>query len=306
MWHPHLKRNWINEKDFHIVPTKSGGFPVFLQVNKENSFLTNDSNAKQKMQCSCKFVKLDDPISEPKTGIGKYKKRLKVNEIDQNSKLSLPNEFNNRKLEKDKLERRIKFPSIRNSDNENFDKLRMKQTEDNNSSNERTNIDDITNEPYRKKWPFTDSNFSNLSSTSEFSNNGNKLSNSEYPSGPEYENSFKKFESYENLSENINNNQDVKSLLNYLRMNSLILKNIENMLLNSRSKQIHNDYYTNFPISENSFPNSYLPTMTPENNNRGQNNFISPQLFNGFQYPVERKSQNSDLLQLAAKLLGNR
>ena len=71
MWHPHLKRYWIDETSFNIIDTKKyskENFPIFLEVKnaiqekKEENFLGSKTFLPQfisnnRMNCFCKFIK---------------------------------------------------------------------------------------------------------------------------------------------------------------------------------------------------------------------------------------------------------
>ena len=65
MWHPHLKRDWIDNKNFKIINSRKiidPKFQIFLQIEsetKEKNFLSNQviKPLDKKMKCNCKFIK---------------------------------------------------------------------------------------------------------------------------------------------------------------------------------------------------------------------------------------------------------
>lgn len=57
MWHPHLKRNWINDKEFVMEDRHWKEYPLslsLLQVD-QSEFLKEPNNPK--LQCQCRFIK---------------------------------------------------------------------------------------------------------------------------------------------------------------------------------------------------------------------------------------------------------
>jgi hypothetical protein len=61
LWHPHLKRNWLNENMFEIVDSRSKVFSTsFIQLS--SSFLQQEQD--NKMHCGCKFIKHENAVPD--------------------------------------------------------------------------------------------------------------------------------------------------------------------------------------------------------------------------------------------------
>ncbi len=62
MWHPHLKRNWIDEHNFEIIDNRKTIYPTsisLLQLRQSDNFLNENEGNPHKMQCGCRFLKQD-------------------------------------------------------------------------------------------------------------------------------------------------------------------------------------------------------------------------------------------------------
>jgi hypothetical protein len=60
MWHPHLKRRWLDERNYVIYDNRRKAFPTSLvQLSTTGGFLSDEKKNNPKMQCGCRFLKQD-------------------------------------------------------------------------------------------------------------------------------------------------------------------------------------------------------------------------------------------------------
>jgi hypothetical protein len=60
MWHPHLKRRWLDDKNYVIYDNRRKAFPTSLvQLSTAGGFLSEDKKNHAKMNCGCRFLKKD-------------------------------------------------------------------------------------------------------------------------------------------------------------------------------------------------------------------------------------------------------
>jgi hypothetical protein len=58
LWHPHLKRKWLDDKNYVIYDNQKKIYATSLiQLKADSAFLEN--NTKPKLQCGCRFIKQD-------------------------------------------------------------------------------------------------------------------------------------------------------------------------------------------------------------------------------------------------------
>jgi hypothetical protein len=308
MWHPHLSKNWVNEKQFEIIDHKRKTYPAFLQVErKEKLFLNEDMFDSKKMQCSCRFVKAEVtreslvPEKDNSFRTQKLKQNNSIKKKDENLKkssnipgISLFQQNSSRFRMKEKVdESQLKLPnyldlsSLNNvmSNNLSENLLQRKRFK----SKEKINKNELNpfNEPNRllqNKFHSPQSDFSNiLPSRGE---------------NPLNLNSAELFSNNKNLNNNLNLSQtNVKSILEYLRMNSMMMQNIENLLLGNKNLQNNdlNNISQNLPMNNQMqlpLNNQYLdeieqlsrPNLGPETEMYLNNNFKNKQYrFNPFQ-----------------------
>ena len=83
MWHPHLKRKWLDDKNYVIYDNRSKVYPTSLiQLKTGSEFLSNNkegSNNSAKMQCGCRFLKQDIVTASTQNNIGKQTSFLETN-----------------------------------------------------------------------------------------------------------------------------------------------------------------------------------------------------------------------------------
>ena len=325
MWHPHLKRNWLNEKDYEIIDKRKATYPAFLQIGStENNFLSQQDYNGKKMQCGCKFIKINtlnnssnknfradnsnNNNSEFKKIVNNYVKAENENESklrNNNTKNSFnnnnyrskeqvrvsdkvdpvlsfimksANEFRLKEKENDKVDFKnediTKERSIVNRDNylnKSFSQI--------NNSNKGFNNEKKLKLPQHMIKP----NFNSFNNNSEkdpnslvepridllnnIKNDNNSL-NINNINTPFYNNNrndnFNLFDN--NNNDNINNKNPInlnmtQNILNYLRYNALLMKNLEGYLLGSQYNGNINDLNRN--INTNAIkPNNFInPNM---------------------------------------------
>jgi len=285
MWHPHLKRNWINEKEFEIVDVDKNKYPAFLQITKnQNTFLSEN---KKKLQCSCKFVKEEEAPSKGVTGPNKRSDIISL--IKRNMEENNPD---GPVKDKDEMNNIATTDLLKNAEG-----LRLKEK---NKIEIKTPIEHSSN-PFTKKMKKIVKNkepFDNLTSASDgfglpldIKDNFNKQPNPENAD-------------YMNL-----NIPDINGIMNYMQMNSAIMNNIQNLLLNyqrnsnTQPQTMNNNFYRpNYPNYPYYGFNNYalMPPIIPNIPSMpSMPNLSMPNLFRNNNM-VENKDE--DVYNLANKL----
>lgn len=66
MWHPHLKRKWIDDNNYMIIDNRKKVYQTSLLQIQSSNFLDVTSQRAPKMSCGCRFIKQVDiePIEQ--------------------------------------------------------------------------------------------------------------------------------------------------------------------------------------------------------------------------------------------------
>lgn len=294
-WHPHLKRNWLNEKEYEMIDHRAKTYPAFLQM-ASNNFLADDYNGK-KMSCGCRFIKLDNhrlyednelEVNKKEDEINKIERKFQRKSEEENPMISL--------LMKNAKEFRLK-------EKDNNDDIQINNENDRSSLNSYSESEQLLSKNQNYKI-----NANNYQESNDINanNNRNRYNQNELPysyNQPIYPNINNPFASNNipNLNQNIptqydkrlpqpnlnNNNLINQNLMNYLHYNSMLMKNIENILASStpyanntndnkpNNLNISNRLLDNPNLNRNIYPNMLLPQM-----NLNTNPYIPPQINN--------------------------
>lgn len=190
MWHPHLKRDWIDENTYNIIDTKRNSqenFPIFLEIRnnirekKEDSFLSTNTflpqiinNNNNKMKCVCKFIK------ENKNFVQEEKQTLSIKPSPKKSKgIGINNNINNNNNKGKTIQH--KFLRENNNDvleKENNNKIGFDKSNSNNnvinkmnSNTNKINIIEDKNQDSVNKLKFENVNVKDFIDKSNLNNN---------------------------------------------------------------------------------------------------------------------------------------
>ena len=80
MWHPHLKRKWLDDRNYVIYDNRSKVYSTSLiQLKTGSGFLSDSKTDSAKMQCGCRFLKQDIVTASTQNNINKQTSFLETN-----------------------------------------------------------------------------------------------------------------------------------------------------------------------------------------------------------------------------------
>jgi hypothetical protein len=262
MWHPHLKKKWLNEENYEIVDSRKESFPSFIQVMPEatKGFLKTSGNGK-KMECRCKFMpdneikRMGDMLLNEANG-----NRKKI--IVSQKEITQPIEGLKREIVQEKNE----FPRLKEVEPD----FLKKSSDEKSTSQFEGNADNF-------KINLTPNNLERK--LNNFPNYLKKTTN------PTYINTMNSNNLIKPLPDATLPPFNYQNVLNYLYLNNLMMKNIQNMLLSNMRYQNMGTNNPTTPLQKINYPNITPQLFSPAQANgiSNQNNFPTfPTQFNGF------------------------
>jgi hypothetical protein len=238
MWHPQLKRTWLDNDKF-IIENKARRIPAnleLLQLNsRTNSFLIKkDNKPNQKLNCGCKFIKDDNKHNAKKPIIENSSSQRVQEEADSAEVDSLLSKFSTNTKER--------------INNHHIVPMNFLQIKENKQIPLKSPKKDI------KNIPINHSPFEAMTDNQKKYNQFNQIDK----------------ENKENSNQSTNSNMNYQPILDYLRRNEILLQNLKNIIMmNSNNNQNRPNSSENIiyhsPLLENN-----------SNHNTNFNNLDSP------------------------------
>lgn len=292
-WHPHLKKNWVNQSEFLLEDNHNKLYPTemsFIQMANSNKFLGEPNILNNsKMKCACRFVKLSNDVNKDKEGSTVKKRVLSSNKSDLFS-----NSHSMKNLEEIGVAD-IRFKQIQ-SDNqvkpkeiENFtpkQNIQVNKPEgiipvDNNHINENVKNQNTLNNQYMNSPQIQNSNvYPSTNTINNVPTNLNKAQN--YPNQlmnvQSIPNNFVNTQAPNPLNQNqiqtpiTHPQQDAQNnlLMEILKMNNQLMGKIQNFLMSQNQPITNNNNNNNNPNKNNNLMTSYIQNSPPIQNNNQQ------------------------------------
>lgn len=272
MWHPHLKRKRISEVNLEIIDLKRNDiselWKMFDNLSKENSFFNKNDNEKnfnfKKMNCECKFVKtfkktIDKTFdkTEVDTNLKFQNINLNPNVINLSPTMAERNKLKSLLLQRNKNSNHI-------SENENKNQIQLRNMNDGNIESKYESKSNFLANNYRLKeipidgqsknnyhsitYDPNETIFPDIKSYKNTKNNLHQLNDLNFPQMNSFLQSKqipssqdKEKINFLTESEGPSEILNYKNILSYLRLNSLLIKNLENIVLTKSEKDLQNN-----------------------------------------------------------------